>query len=202
MMKKNLKKAVSLALASVMAFSLAACSGGSGSGTTTAAQADGKEAGSGTGDVTIKFCWWGGDSRHEATEKAVDAFMAKYPDIKVECEYGAWTGWEEKQSLAIHHGAVERCAGNIAAVPRKADDRLARLVVIRLRRIRLRVIRKLPDRLNRLVKAVFIKITDKIHVMRTGIDPQRSAVICCKRIEIRALVITGQVKFLQKLPVQ
>ena len=30
MMKKNLKKAVSLALASVMAFSLAACSGGSG----------------------------------------------------------------------------------------------------------------------------------------------------------------------------
>ena len=93
MMKKNLKKAVSLALASVMAFSLAACSGGSGSGTTTAAQADGKEAGSGTGDVTIKFCWWGGDSRHEATEKAVDAFMAKYPDIKVECEYGAWTGW-------------------------------------------------------------------------------------------------------------
>jgi len=42
MMKKNLKKAVSLALASVMAFSLTACSGGS--GTTTAAQADGKEA--------------------------------------------------------------------------------------------------------------------------------------------------------------
>ena len=100
------------------------------------------------------------------------------------------------------HGAVERCAGDIAAVPRKADDRLARLVVIRLRRIRLRVIRKLPDRLNRLVKAVFIKITDKIHVMRTGIDPQRSAVICCKRIEIRALVITGQVKFLQKVPMQ
>lgn len=31
MMKKNLKKAVSLALASVMAFSLTACSGGSGS---------------------------------------------------------------------------------------------------------------------------------------------------------------------------
>ena len=30
--------------------------------------------------------------------------MAKYPDIKVECEYGAWTGWEEKQSLAIQGG--------------------------------------------------------------------------------------------------
>lgn len=106
MMKKNLKKAVSLALASVMALSLTACKGGSGSGTTTAAQAESKEAESkeaesGSEDVTIKFCWWGGDSRHEATEKAVDAFMAKYPNIKVECEYGAWTGWEEKQSLAI-----------------------------------------------------------------------------------------------------
>ena len=109
MMKKNLKKAVSLALASVMALSLTACKGGSGSGTTTAAQAESKEAESkeaesGSEDVTIKFCWWGGDSRHEATEKAVDAFMAKYPDIKVECEYGAWTGWEEKQSLAIQGG--------------------------------------------------------------------------------------------------
>ena len=39
MMKKNLKKAVSLALASVMALSLTACKGGSGSGTTTAAVA-------------------------------------------------------------------------------------------------------------------------------------------------------------------
>ena len=109
MMKKNLKKAVSLALASVMALSLTACKGGSGSGTTTAAQAESKEAESkeaesGSEDVTIKFCWWGGDSRHEATEKAVDAFMAKYPNIKVECEYGAWTGWEEKQSLAIQGG--------------------------------------------------------------------------------------------------
>ena len=29
--------------------------------------------------VTIRFCWWGGDSRHAATEKAVQAFMEKYP---------------------------------------------------------------------------------------------------------------------------
>lgn len=114
-MKKNLKKAVSLALASVMTLSLAACGGGTG-GSTTAAQGggenkeaaagDSKEAGAEAGSeaVSIKFCWWGGDSRHEATEKAVDAFMAKYPNIKVECEYGAWTGWEEKQSLAIQGG--------------------------------------------------------------------------------------------------
>ncbi len=54
--------------------------------------------------VEIKFSWWGGDSRHEATEKAIAAFMEKYPNIKVTPEYGAWTGWEEKQSLNIIGG--------------------------------------------------------------------------------------------------
>ncbi|MDA3732724.1 ABC transporter substrate-binding protein [Niameybacter massiliensis] len=46
-------------------------------------------------DATIRLSWWGGDSRHEATQKAVDAFMEKYPKIKVEVEFGAWSGWEE-----------------------------------------------------------------------------------------------------------
>ena len=117
-MKKNFKKAMSLALASVMALSLAAC-GGSGSNETKPAEttaakteaagteAAGSEAAqteASTEPVTIKFCWWGGDSRHEATEKAVAAFMQKYPYITVDCEYGAWSGWEEKQSLAIQGG--------------------------------------------------------------------------------------------------
>ena len=35
-------------------------------------------------ECTLTFDWWGGDSRHEATQAAVDAFMAKYPGIKVE----------------------------------------------------------------------------------------------------------------------
>ena len=54
----------------------------------------------------ITFCWWGGDSRHEATEKAVEAFMKKYPEIKVTTEYGAWSGWEQKQSLALSSGTA------------------------------------------------------------------------------------------------
>lgn len=112
-MKKNLKKAAAFTLASVMALSLAGCGGSSGSGsttTTTAAAAGGSGsqapsgAEAGSEPVTIKFCWWGGDSRHEATEKAVAAFMEKYPNITVECEYGAWSGWEEKQALAIQGG--------------------------------------------------------------------------------------------------
>lgn len=101
-MRKSIKKAMALTLTAAMALSLSACSGGSSSG--------GSSGGSGSGDsgnggkVELKFSWWGGDSRHEATEKAIQAFMAKYPDITVTAEYGAWSGWEEKQALNIMGG--------------------------------------------------------------------------------------------------
>ncbi len=118
-MKKNFKNVASLAIASAMVLSLAACGGNSNTSATTAAETTKAEettkAAEGATEaatseevsaepVTLKFSWWGGDARHEATEKAVDAFMAKYPNITVETEYGAWTGWEEKQSLAIQGG--------------------------------------------------------------------------------------------------
>ncbi len=98
-MRKSIKKAMSLALASVMALSLAACSGNSSSGGSS-----GDSSSGGDGQVELKFSWWGGDSRHEATEKAIEAFMAKYPNITVTAEYGAWSGWEEKQALNIMGG--------------------------------------------------------------------------------------------------
>lgn len=118
-MRKSIKKAVSLTLASAMALSLAACGGSSKPAESSAEKADKTETTAGEaketkaeGDMTaasgeqveIKFSWWGGDTRHEATEKAIEAFMAKYPNIKVTPEYGAWTGWEEKQSLNILGG--------------------------------------------------------------------------------------------------
>ncbi len=101
-MRKSIKKTIALTLSAIMALSLTACSGGNSS--------DGSSGGSGSGgsgdggQVELKFSWWGGDSRHEATEKAVQAFMAKYPNITVTAEYGAWSGWEEKQALNIMGG--------------------------------------------------------------------------------------------------
>lgn len=110
-MRKNIKRATSLALVTVMAGSLAACGGGSsssgsdnGAGGATEAAASGGSGDAASGDVTLRFSWWGGDSRHEATEKAIEAFEAKYPNIHVEPEYGAWSGWEEKQSMNIIGG--------------------------------------------------------------------------------------------------
>lgn len=69
-MKKNIKKVTSLALVAVMAASLAACGGGgSSSGGSGGQSADGGSGDSADGKITLRFSWWGGDSRHEATER-------------------------------------------------------------------------------------------------------------------------------------
>lgn len=121
-MKRNGKKIIAWILAMSMGTVLAGCnrSGGEVEKTTSKASTEeqttmGEEAKEKVPEttavsseshepVTIRFSWWGGDSRHEATEKLVKAFMEKYPYITVDTEYGAWTGWEEKQSLSILSG--------------------------------------------------------------------------------------------------
>ena len=106
-MRKSMKKAVALTLAAVSAMSLTACGGdASEAPASNAGSADKAAEAQGSSDekVELVFSWWGGDSRHEATEKAIAAFMEKYPNINVTPEYGAWSGWEEKQSLNILGG--------------------------------------------------------------------------------------------------
>lgn len=51
--------------------------------------------------VTISLSWWGGESRHEVTQQAVNAFMEENPDIKVDIQFGSWDGWEDKMSTAF-----------------------------------------------------------------------------------------------------
>lgn len=53
---------------------------------------------------TIRFSWWGGESRHLATQQAVAGFTEKHPEIDVRCEYGAWNGWEEAAAAAVYAG--------------------------------------------------------------------------------------------------
>lgn len=47
-------------------------------------------------DVTLRFSWWGGGERHEATLKAIKAFEAKNPGVTIKAEYGGWNGYAEK----------------------------------------------------------------------------------------------------------
>lgn len=54
--------------------------------------------------ITIRFNWWGGDSRNEKTLAAIEKFHEKYPNITVVPEYESFSGHEEKLALAINSG--------------------------------------------------------------------------------------------------
>ncbi len=100
---------ISLGLAAMMTISLAACGQPAVNNQTTANQTDAVTtvadetttafANDGTYEnCTLTFSWWGGDARHDATIKAVEAFETKYPGIDVDMTYGAWTGWEDSMA--------------------------------------------------------------------------------------------------------
>ena len=114
-----MKKVLSVTLAAAMAtVTLAGCGGGNSAQQTTAAATEAATTAAGesaaadskaTGDqepVTIRFSWWGGESRHKATLEAVDAFMKEYPWITVECEYSAWDGWQDKVATQLAGGTA------------------------------------------------------------------------------------------------
>lgn len=60
-----------------------------------------EDAGLTTDNITLTMSWWGGESRAEATQAAIDAFHAKYPNITIEPTFNAWTGWEDAMGLAF-----------------------------------------------------------------------------------------------------
>ncbi len=51
--------------------------------------------------VTIRFSWWGGESRHDKTMEVIQKFEEKYPNIKVKPEFAEWTGFNKKMSMNI-----------------------------------------------------------------------------------------------------
>lgn len=111
-----MKRVLSVLLAGVMTFSLAACGGDTkntdsnnskaGSQGSQAEASKTEEAGANDEQVTIRMSWWGGEARHKATENAINAFMEKNPNIKVEPEYGAWDGWPEKVATQLSGGTA------------------------------------------------------------------------------------------------
>jgi len=58
-----------------------------------------KQSGSG-GTVTLRVSTWGNDSRLNLTQKAVDAFTAANPNIKVKIENSEWTSYWDKLATA------------------------------------------------------------------------------------------------------
>ncbi len=65
-------------------------------------QKDAKES----GPVTLRFSWWGGDARHNATLAVIDAYQKKNPNVKIEAEYGGFDGYYQKLVTQIAGGTV------------------------------------------------------------------------------------------------
>ena len=99
-------KIVSLVLAlALSAACLTGCGGASSQGGSTSAA----PASSGSAEgapVTLRFSWWGGDSRHEATIAAAKLYMEKNPNVTIEFEYSGWDGYKDKLVTQLSGGTA------------------------------------------------------------------------------------------------
>ncbi len=106
-----MKKMIAISLAAVLALgSFAGCGGNAapeGPASSQAPESPAAEASEAVQEpVTIRVQWWGGDDRHEATLKAIEAFQKKYDYITVEPEYGGWDGHTEKVNTQFAGGTA------------------------------------------------------------------------------------------------
>lgn len=51
--------------------------------------------------VTLRFSWWGSDSRHEATLKAIARYSELHPNVTIEGEYQGYDGYQQKLMTQI-----------------------------------------------------------------------------------------------------
>lgn len=56
--------------------------------------------------VTLRFMWWGGDERAEATLSVIEEFESLYPWITIEAEYGSDDGYQEKLTTQLVSGTA------------------------------------------------------------------------------------------------
>lgn len=54
--------------------------------------------------IILRFSWWGGDERLEATLAVINQFEALYPNIKIEPEYGGSDGYTDKLATQLAAG--------------------------------------------------------------------------------------------------
>ncbi|QHM70007.1 ABC transporter substrate-binding protein [Mixta intestinalis] len=55
-------------------------------------------------DANLRMSWWGGNSRHQVTLKAVEEFHKQNPDINVKAEYTGWDGHLSRLTTQIAGG--------------------------------------------------------------------------------------------------
>ncbi|WP_157949936.1 ABC transporter substrate-binding protein [Vallitalea okinawensis] len=65
-------------------------------------------------EITLRYMWWGSDSRHEATLAAIEKYEELNPHIKIEPEFSGWDGYYQK--------LVTQLAGGTAADIMQVDQ--------------------------------------------------------------------------------
>lgn len=65
-----------------------------------------EESEEGQEDITLRFSWWGGDERHEATLDAIEKYEDLNPNISIKAEYSGWDGHQEKITTQLSGGTA------------------------------------------------------------------------------------------------
>ena len=104
-MKISRRSFLKVAGAAGMAGALAAC-GGSASSTAASSAASGSTAAAADGDVTIRMTWWGGQTRHDLTQKVLDKYTELNPHVHFETTPSGWDGYFEKLATDTATGGM------------------------------------------------------------------------------------------------
>lgn len=95
---KRTKKFTALLLTAVMGASMAAC--GTKESTQTTEKSTEEEK------ITLKFTWWGSQTRHDYTQKMLDAYTKEHPEIQFEAVPAGWDGYFDKLSTQAASGSM------------------------------------------------------------------------------------------------
>jgi oligogalacturonide transport system substrate-binding protein len=59
----------------------------------------------GAAETVLRFSWWGGAGRHEATLRAIAAFQQQHPGLRIKPEYMGFNGYLERLTTQIAGGS-------------------------------------------------------------------------------------------------
>jgi oligogalacturonide transport system substrate-binding protein len=113
-MKKSVKAMLSMMIACLLMVStLAACGGSSAEQPATTQEQTSQDqavqqttAQTSDEPVTLRFSWWGGDTRHQATLDAIKAYMEQNKNVTIEGEYSGFSGYYQKLVTQLASGTA------------------------------------------------------------------------------------------------
>lgn len=105
-MKKTGKYLIALGMAALMGALVTGC--GNSSADANPPSVSGSETPSESSDepVTLKITWWGGQSRHDYTQKLLDMYTESHPNVRFEAMPAGWDGYFDKLATQAASGSM------------------------------------------------------------------------------------------------